>query len=309
VRTPARRPACPSRPLKPPVLASDALKVSRASLPSARQHSASLAPSRREQRTAANSREQRARSVQAGTRLYACLLAHRSKRGEQRTAKTLDAKPVCRSIGLPTLGVSRGGRPPGSGPGGLTARGLLASDFLFFHPEVRSPRSGESSVRFSCARSILCGEARLKTLNRNDSATWLKLCEKLTGQRAAITGAQAEFSEELGLLRTDLDAAWDTLQESVGAYQDTAEEAARWVGEVVAAAEDWRAERGERWRKSEAGVNHVAWCESMQKVQSGLLACATHNDKPPVIEADKAGMPDALHEVGDLPSGVSEVKL
>jgi hypothetical protein len=28
-----------------------------------------------------------------------------------------------------------------------------------------------------------------------------------------------------------------------------------------------------------------------------------------VIEADKAGMPDALHEVGDLPSGVSEVKL
>lgn len=149
----------------------------------------------------------------------------------------------------------------------------------------------------------------MKQLNRTDAAMWSRLCEKLTEQRVAITEAQAEFSEELGLLRTDLDASWDTLQESVGAYQDTAEEAARWVGEVVAAAEDWRAERGERWRKSEAGVNHVAWCESMQEVQERLLVCVNHDDKPPVIETHKAGVPEAPHEVGDLPSGILEVKL
>lgn len=189
----------------------------------------------------------------------------------------------------------------------VPACGPFARDFPIFFSGVRSRPVCGLRVRFPFSRSTIGREVRVKQLNRNDAATWSKLCESLKEKRADISAAQEEFSEELGLLRTDLDSAWDTLQEAVGAYQDAAEEAARWVGEVVAAAEDWRSERGARWRKSEVGQLHVAWCESMQEVQARLELCVEHEDRVPVIEDYKAEVPEAP-AVGSLLSGISEVK-
>ena len=147
----------------------------------------------------------------------------------------------------------------------------------------------------------------MKQLTRTDLSQWRDFCEQMREASKAIAEAREAYTEEVDLIRTDLEAAWDELQTAVGAYQDITADAAQWFGEVIAAAEDWRSERGERWIDSPAGASHVAWCEQMRELQAKLEASSNHDDDVPEIGETDTSVPIAPMEESDAPIGMQDI--
>ena len=144
-------------------------------------------------------------------------------------------------------------------------------------------------------------------LLRSDAALLKKLCSDLSTKNDDIEAAREAFGEELDLLKTDIEIAWDELQTEVGAYQDIASEISRLLGGVVSLAEDWRSERSERWRDSEAGKRHLAWCDSLRKIQKALDASADHTDEAPELGDYDTTIPMLVDLLGTIPHKVEDV--